>query len=104
MAVGFQQIRHRRRNITSQQKDLVVSSASQIEKKTVAQWNLTKHEKAQFTKFRQDLYQLNDGREYSLHHEFSEAIARADKEAVEQITTFIAERQIPFTCPVIRIY
>ena len=43
-------------------------------KEAVAQWNLIKHEKAQFTKFLQDLCQLNDDREYSLHHEFSEAI------------------------------
>ena len=39
---------------------------------------------------------LNDDREYSLHYEFSETIRQADEEAVEQITTFIAERQNPF--------
>ena len=64
-------------------------------KEAVAQWNRIKHRKAQFTFFVLDLCQLNDDREYSLHHEFSEAIAWADEEAVEQVTTFIAERQNP---------
>ena len=49
----------------------------------VAQWNVIKHEEAQSTKFLQDLCQLNDDREYSLYHEFSEAIIRTDEEAVE---------------------
>ena len=65
-------------------------------KEAVAQWNLIKHEKAQYTKFLQELCLLNDDREYFLHHEFSRAITQADEEAVEQITSYISERQNSF--------
>ena len=65
-------------------------------KEAVAQWNLIKHGKAQYTKFLQELCLLNDDREYSLHHEFSRVITQADEEAVEQITSYISGRQNPF--------
>ena len=65
-------------------------------KEAVAQWNLIKHEKTQYTKFLQELCLLNDDREYSRHHEFSRAIAQADERVIEQITSYISERQNPF--------
>ena len=72
----------------------VIGFSSQ--KEAVALWNLIKHEKVQYTKFLQELCLLNDDREYSLHPEFSRAITQADEEAVEQITSYISERQKPF--------
>ena len=106
VAMGFQWTKHWRRNITSQRRDLVVSSASQIEKKKQNSCPMEPYQarKAQFTKFLQDLCQLNDDREYSLHHEFSEATTRADEEAVEQITTFLQKGNTPLTYCGIRIY
>ena len=41
-------------------------------KEVVAQWNLIKHEKAQYTKFLQELCLLNDDREYSFIMNFLE--------------------------------
>ena len=63
-------------------------------KEAVAQWNITKHEKAKFTKYLHELCSLND--EYTLHHEFSQSLIEADEECVVQIGNYIAERNNPF--------
>ena len=65
-------------------------------KKVVAQWNITKHEKAKFTKHLHELCSLNDEGEYTLHHEFSQSLIEADEECVVQIGNYIAERNDPF--------
>ena len=65
-------------------------------KEAVAQWNITKHEKAKFTKHLHELCSLNDEGEYTLHHEFSQSLIEADEECVVQIGNYIAERNNPF--------
>ena len=39
---------------------------------------------------------LNEDNEYTVHHEFSQTLTEADEECVEQIVTYIAERNNPF--------
>ena len=65
-------------------------------KEAVAQWNITKHEKAKFTKHLHELCSLNDEGEYTLHHEFSRSLIEADEECMVQIGNYIAERNNPF--------
>ena len=89
-------IRLLRRNIISQLKDKEVLSGFREEKRAVAQWNITKHEKAKFTKHLHELCSLNDEGEYTLPHEFSQSLIEADEECVVQIGNYIAERNNPF--------
>ena len=65
-------------------------------KEAVAQWNITKHDKAKFTKHLHELCSLNDKGEYTLHHECSQSLIEADEECVVQIGNYIAERNNPF--------
>ena len=65
-------------------------------KEAVAQWNIIKHEKSKFTKHLRELCCMNEDNEYTVHHEFSQALTEADEECVEQIVTYIAERNNPF--------
>ena len=65
-------------------------------KEAVAQWNITKHEKAKFTNHLHELCSLNYEGEYILHHEFSQSLIEADEECVVQIGNYIAERNNPF--------
>ena len=65
-------------------------------KEDVAQWNIIKHEKAKFTNHLRELCCLTEGDEYSLHHEFSSSLIEVDEKCVEQIVSYIAERNNPF--------
>ena len=65
-------------------------------KEAVAQWNITKHEKAKFTKHLHELCSLNDEGEYTLQHEFSQSLIEADEECEVQIGNYIARRNNPF--------
>ena len=47
-------------------------------KEAVAQWNITKHEKAKFTKHFRELCCVTGEDEYSLYHEFSTTLIEAD--------------------------
>ena len=62
----------------------------------MAQWNITWHEKAKFTKHLHELCSLNDEGEYALPHEFSQSLIEADEECVVQIANYIDERNNPF--------
>ena len=66
-------------------------------KEAVAQWNIIKHEKSKFTKHLRELCCLNEDSEYTVHHEFSQTLAEADEECVEQIVTYIAEKILLLT-------
>ena len=39
---------------------------------------------------------MNEDNEYTVHHEFSQTLTEADRESVEKIVTYIAERNNPF--------
>ena len=65
-------------------------------KDAVAQWNLIKHEKSQFTKYLRELNCLSDSDETSLHHAFSQSITEGDEKCVEKITAYVEERQNSF--------
>ena len=65
-------------------------------KQAVSQWNIIKHEKSKFTKHLRELCCLNEDNEYTVHHEFSQTLTEADEECVEQIVTYIGERNNPF--------
>ena len=65
-------------------------------KEAVAKWNIIKHEKAKFTNHLRELCCLTEGDEYSLHHKFSSSLIEVDEESVEQIVSYIAERNNPF--------
>ena len=65
-------------------------------KEAVAKWNIIKHEKSSYTKFLEDLCDLSDDTEFSLHHEFSLSLAKNEESYVEEITNYISERMNPF--------
>ena len=65
-------------------------------KEAVAKWCIIKHEKQQFTDLLYNLCSLDMDDEYSLHHEFSTAVTKADEICVTKIRNFIAQRENPF--------
>lgn len=62
------------------------------QKESVAKWNLMKHEKMYYTKFIDDICDISQTDEYSLHHEFSETFTKKDQEDVEVMKEFVASR------------
>ena len=48
-------------------------------KKSVAKWNLLKHEKRRYTHFLDDLFENERLHEYSLHREFSTRQTKEDE-------------------------
>ena len=53
-------------------------------KEAVAQFNLTRHEKAKISSFLRSIYHLQIQDECNLHHEFSDSITRRDSENVKE--------------------
>ena len=65
-------------------------------KEAVCKWNLIKHEKAKYKNFLYDVCNLDDNDEYSLHHEFSGRITKADTTSVAALMKNICQRGNPF--------
>ena len=65
-------------------------------KEAVCKWNLIKHEKAKYRNFLYDVCNMDDSDEYSLHHEFSERITKADTTSVAALMKNISQRGNPF--------
>ena len=81
-------------NKTTKGKGGVIGITTQ--KATIAKWNLIKHEKMQYIKVLYDFCGLSIDDEYSLHHDFSDAVTVQDIKLVENITTFVEQRSTPF--------
>ena len=62
------------------------------QKATIAKWNLIEYEKMQYIKVLYDLCGLWTDDEYSLHHEFSDAVAAQVIKLVENIIDFVEQR------------
>ena len=54
-------------------------------KESVAKWNLVQHEKANFTTFIDNVCDLSDQDEFTIHYEFSKVKTKADEEKVGKI-------------------
>ena len=81
-------------NKTTKGKGGVIGITTQ--KATIAKWNLIKHEKMQYIKVLYDFCGLSMDDEYSLHHDFSDAVTVQDIKLVENIITFVEQRSNPF--------
>ena len=62
------------------------------QKESVAKWNLIKHDKKKYTKYIDDICENEQTDEYSLHHEFSKAVTKKDKEDMEAMKEFMVTR------------
>ena len=49
------------------------------QKESVAKWNLVEHEKSKYRQFIDDLCKIEQEDEYSLQHEFSQAVTKKDE-------------------------
>ena len=66
-------------------------------KEAVCKWNIIKHEKAKYRTCLQEICQMSEGDEYSLHHEFSQRITREDQKSVSMIISYLLQRGNPFS-------
>ena len=65
-------------------------------KATIAKWNLIEHEKMQYINVLYDFCELSIYDEYSLHHDFSDAVTAQNIKFVENIIDFVEQRNNPF--------
>ena len=93
-AVPMDQVLEQSYNKTAKGKGSVIGITTQ--KATIAKWNLIKHEKMQYIKVLYDFCGLLIDDEYSLHHDFSDAVTVQDIKLVENIITFVEQRSNPF--------
>ena len=93
-AVPMDQALEQSYNKTAKGKGDVIGITTQ--KATIAKWNLIKHEKMQYIKVLYDFCGLSIDDEYSLHHDFSDAVTVQDIKLVENIITFVEQRSNPF--------
>ena len=61
-------------------------------KESVAKWNLTKQEKAQILGFMDDICDIRDSDEYSIHYEYSELFSESEEENIRIIKSFLDSR------------
>ena len=93
-AIPIDQALEKAYNKTAKGKGGIIGITAQ--KAAVAKWNLIKHEKMQYVSFLSDLCDFNVENEYTLHHEFSDAVTSLDVEHVDTIVSYIRERGNPF--------
>ena len=65
-------------------------------KEAVYKWNLIKHEKAKYRKFLYNTCLMNDDDEYSLHHQFSLSMTKANEKSVSLLMEYVLQRGNPF--------
>ena len=65
-------------------------------KEAVNKWNILRHEKFQHTQFLEQMCNISNNDQYSLHHEFSLSVTENNREAVLNITNYINEHVNPF--------
>ena len=64
------------------------------QKESVAKWNIIKHEKSKFAAFLDDVCNLSNNDEYSLHHEFSDSATKKEEESVDSIQSYLMQRSL----------
>ena len=60
-------------------------------KEAVNKWNILRHEKLQYIQFLEQMCNISNNDEYSLHHEFSPSVTENNREAVSNIIDYINE-------------
>ena len=65
-------------------------------KEAASKWNILRHEKLQYTQFLEQMCNISNNDEYSLHHEFSPSVTENDREVVSNIIDYINKHVNPF--------
>ena len=82
-------------NITAKSQSGIIGITRK--KEAVNKWNILRHEKLQYTQVLEQMCNISNNDEYSLHRGVSPSVTEIDREAVSNIIDYINEHVNPFS-------